>query len=253
MEKLIITAAICGAEVTKEHNPAVPYTVEELVREAVSAYDAGAAIVHVHVREDDGTPTQSKERFRVCMEAIKASRPDVILLPSTGGAVGMTATPSPSCSSRAHRRNEKEEGFMEFTAMLRLPCPSASRQILVKFGEAFWRADVAPVPRVIFAGNGTGCNPGIEKRPQFHDCPGRYAGKKIRREYARPGVGERLPGQCPGEADLRAIKAKIPAGMLRRIINQDEVRMLLAECKRPAEIPVTPDIAVNHEERRIAK
>ncbi len=91
MEKLIITAAICGAEVTKEHNPAVPYTVEELVREAVSAYDAGAAIVHVHVREDDGTPTQSKERFRMCMDAIKAARPDVILLPSTGGAVGMTA------------------------------------------------------------------------------------------------------------------------------------------------------------------
>lgn len=42
MEKLIITAAICGAEVTKEHNPAVPYTVEEIVREAESAYKAGA-------------------------------------------------------------------------------------------------------------------------------------------------------------------------------------------------------------------
>ncbi len=37
MEKLIITAAICGAEVTKKHNPAVPYTVEEMVREAKSA------------------------------------------------------------------------------------------------------------------------------------------------------------------------------------------------------------------------
>lgn len=91
MEKLIITAAICGAEVTKEHNPAVPYTVEEIVREAVSAYDAGAAIIHIHVREDDGTPTQSKERFNVCMAAIKKERPDVILIPSTGGAVGMTA------------------------------------------------------------------------------------------------------------------------------------------------------------------
>ena len=53
MEKLIITAAICGAEVTKEQNPAVPYTVEEIVREAKSAVDAGAAIVHIHVREDD--------------------------------------------------------------------------------------------------------------------------------------------------------------------------------------------------------
>ena len=53
MEKLIITAAICGAEVTKEQNPAVPYTVEEMVREAKSAYEAGAAILHIHVREDD--------------------------------------------------------------------------------------------------------------------------------------------------------------------------------------------------------
>ncbi len=91
MEKLIITAAICGAEVTKEQNPAVPYTPEEIVREAKSAVDAGAAIVHVHVREDDGTPTQSKERYKVCMDAIKEACPDVILIPSTGGAVGMTA------------------------------------------------------------------------------------------------------------------------------------------------------------------
>ena len=44
MEKLIITAAICGAEVTKEQNPAVPYTVEEIVREAYGAYKAGASI-----------------------------------------------------------------------------------------------------------------------------------------------------------------------------------------------------------------
>lgn len=52
MDKLIITAAICGAEVTKDQNPNVPYTVEEIVREAKSAYDAGAAVVHVHVREE---------------------------------------------------------------------------------------------------------------------------------------------------------------------------------------------------------
>lgn len=91
MAKLIITAAICGAEVTKEQNPAVPYTVEEIVREAKSAVDAGAAIVHLHVREDDGTPTQSKARFKECIDAIYKECPDVILIPSTGGAVGMTA------------------------------------------------------------------------------------------------------------------------------------------------------------------
>ena len=90
MEKLIITAAICGAEVTKEQNPAVPYTVEEIVREAKSAVDAGAAIVHLHVRHDDGTPTQSRERFQECEEAILKVCPNVILIPSTGGAVGMS-------------------------------------------------------------------------------------------------------------------------------------------------------------------
>ena len=90
MEKLIITAAICGAEVTKASNPAVPYTVEEMVREAKLAYEAGAAVIHVHVREDDGTPTQDRERFRVVMDAIRKELPDVIMIPSTGGATGMT-------------------------------------------------------------------------------------------------------------------------------------------------------------------
>ena len=90
MDKLIITAAICGAEVTKEQNPAVPYTVEEIVREAKSAVDAGAAIVHLHVRYDVGTPTQSRDRFQECEEAILKECPNVILIPSTGGAVGMT-------------------------------------------------------------------------------------------------------------------------------------------------------------------
>ena len=90
MDKLIITAAICGAEVTKANNPAVPYTVEEMVREAKLAYEAGAAIIHVHVRTDDGTPTQDRERFREVMDAIRKELPDVIMIPSTGGATGMT-------------------------------------------------------------------------------------------------------------------------------------------------------------------
>lgn len=90
MEKLIITNAISGAEVTKENNPAVPYTVEEYVREAKGAYEAGASIIHLHVRWDDGTPTQDKGRFDVIMKAIREVCPDVIIQPSTGGAVGMS-------------------------------------------------------------------------------------------------------------------------------------------------------------------
>ena len=90
MDKLIISACICGADVTKEQNPNVPYTVEEIVREAKSAYDAGAALIHLHVRWDDGTPTQDTARFQECIDAISKECPEVIIQPSTGGAVGMT-------------------------------------------------------------------------------------------------------------------------------------------------------------------
>lgn len=90
MQKLIITAAICGAEVLKEHNEYVPYTIEEIAQEALGAYNAGASIIHLHVRHDDGTPTQDKNRFKKAIKAIKEVCPDVIIQPSTGGAVGMS-------------------------------------------------------------------------------------------------------------------------------------------------------------------
>ncbi|GIW48686.1 MAG: 3-keto-5-aminohexanoate cleavage enzyme [Caloramator sp.] len=90
MEKLIITCALTGAEVTKEQNPAIPYTAEEMAQSAYEAYIAGASILHIHVREDDGTPTQNKERFRVILDAIRQRCPDAILQVTTGGAVGMS-------------------------------------------------------------------------------------------------------------------------------------------------------------------
>jgi len=64
MEKLIITAAICGAEVNKEHNPNVPYTVEEIGREAKYAYDAEAIIIHLHFREDKEKPTKNRNDIK---------------------------------------------------------------------------------------------------------------------------------------------------------------------------------------------
>ncbi|MBN2876399.1 MAG: 3-keto-5-aminohexanoate cleavage protein [Bacilli bacterium] len=90
MNKLIITCAITGAEVTKEMNPAVPYTVQEMAEAAYQAYSAGASIIHLHAREDDGTPTQDKNRFKLIHDEIKKRCPDVIIQVSTGGAVGMS-------------------------------------------------------------------------------------------------------------------------------------------------------------------
>lgn len=90
MNKLIITAAICGAEVTKKQNPNVPYTISEVAEEAKRAYEEGASIIHLHVRNDDGTPTQDKERFCACIAEIKKRCPKAIIQVSTGGAVGMS-------------------------------------------------------------------------------------------------------------------------------------------------------------------
>ena len=89
-DKLIITCAISGAEVTKEHNPSVPYTVEEMVEAAYDAYKAGASIIHLHARFDDGRPTQNKERYQEIHDAIKIKCPELIVQVSTGGAVGMS-------------------------------------------------------------------------------------------------------------------------------------------------------------------
>ncbi len=109
MDKLIITCAITGAEVTKEMNPAVPYTVEEMAQSAFEAYQAGAAIIHLHARWDDGTPTQDKNRFKIIMEAIKKRCPDVIIQVSTGGAVGMS-------------RDERLDVLNNFPEMATLDC-----------------------------------------------------------------------------------------------------------------------------------
>ncbi len=90
MDKLIITCALTGAEVTKQLNPAIPYTVEEMATSAYEAVQAGASILHIHARHDDGTPTQDSARYGQILEAIRARCPEAILQVSTGGATGMS-------------------------------------------------------------------------------------------------------------------------------------------------------------------
>lgn len=90
MEKLIISVALTGAETTRKDNPNLPVTAREIGEAAFECYRAGAALVHLHVREDDGTPTQDAGVFKAAMEQIRA-KCDLIIQVSTGGAVWMTA------------------------------------------------------------------------------------------------------------------------------------------------------------------
>ncbi len=87
--KMVITCAVCGAETTKEHNPNLPVTPEEIALSTYQAYQAGAAIVHLHVRDEHGAPTQDKAVFHKAISLIR-EKCDIVIEVTTGGAVGMS-------------------------------------------------------------------------------------------------------------------------------------------------------------------
>ena len=84
----VITAAIVGAEVTRSQTPHLPYTAEEIAAEAARCVDAGAAIIHLHVRAKDGAPSQDRALFEAAIQAIRGCC-DAVIQVTTGGAVGM--------------------------------------------------------------------------------------------------------------------------------------------------------------------
>jgi 3-keto-5-aminohexanoate cleavage enzyme len=89
MEPLIITVAPVGAELTPEQTPHLPITPSQLGETARRCQDAGAALIHVHCRNDDGTNTHAISRFREAMRVVRECS-DLIVQFSTGGAIGMT-------------------------------------------------------------------------------------------------------------------------------------------------------------------
>ena len=84
----IICVAITGSVPTKANNPAVPITVAEQVDSTHEAFEAGAAIVHAHVRNDDETPSSDPEKFARLKEGVEAHCPGMIIQFSTGGRSG---------------------------------------------------------------------------------------------------------------------------------------------------------------------
>jgi len=87
--KIIISAALTGAATNRSHCPAIPYTPVELGEEAKRAVDAGACIVHIHAREDNGVPSWRPEVFAAIHREVRKHCPDVIINWSTG-AIGLS-------------------------------------------------------------------------------------------------------------------------------------------------------------------
>ena len=84
----IISVAITGSVPRKKDNPAVPISVAEQIESTHEAFEAGATLVHLHVRNDDGTPSSSPERFEQVLDGIRRHCPGMITQVSTGGRSG---------------------------------------------------------------------------------------------------------------------------------------------------------------------
>jgi len=84
----IISVAITGSLPRKKDNPAVPITIAEQVESTHEAFEAGATLVHLHVRNDDESPTSAPERFAQVLEGIRKHCPGIITQVSTGGRSG---------------------------------------------------------------------------------------------------------------------------------------------------------------------
>jgi uncharacterized protein (DUF849 family) len=82
---VVISVAITGSLPQKSHSPAVPITPEEQIEATQAAFEAGAALVHVHVRDDRGVPSSDPERFRRVQEGVVRHCPGMIVQFSTGG------------------------------------------------------------------------------------------------------------------------------------------------------------------------
>lgn len=89
MEKTIITVATTGAWPTKEHNPNIPLTPREIANDVYECWQAGAAVAHLHMRDDEGKGTMCKEKFRETVELIR-SKCDIILNLTTSGDLHAT-------------------------------------------------------------------------------------------------------------------------------------------------------------------
>ena len=89
-KKIIITAALCGAGTMKSQTPYVPITPEEIAEDAVACAQAGASIIHIHVRDEQGLNTMEPERFcyvmHVVQDALDKAGVDAILNPTTSGS-----------------------------------------------------------------------------------------------------------------------------------------------------------------------
>jgi uncharacterized protein (DUF849 family) len=158
MARTLITVAPTGAEAEKAKAPALPVTLDELVQTAKECAAAGAAVIHVHIRDADARPTLDPQRLRDTVTALREST-DLIVQLSTGGAVTdpyenrlrvLQAEPD-ACSLTCGTVNFGDGVFMNpWSFMAELYRLSQEAQIVPEF-ELFDLGHVASLHRLLDA------------------------------------------------------------------------------------------------------
>lgn len=128
-DPVVITVAVTGADVFRENNPNIPYTTAEIAEQSIEAAGAGATVVHLHVREDDGTPSGRPELFVDVVERIRAGS-ELLTMVSTGGANEMTIEERTTGLEAGPDISGVESGSMNFGDETFITPPPAGRGIV---------------------------------------------------------------------------------------------------------------------------
>jgi 3-keto-5-aminohexanoate cleavage enzyme len=134
-DPVVVTVAVTGADVFRENNPNIPYTTKEIADSSIEAAGAGATVVHLHVREDDGTPSGRPELFKDVIERIRAGS-DLLTMVSTGGANDMTIEERTTGLEANPDISGVESGSMNFGDETFITPPPAGRGIAARAQEA---------------------------------------------------------------------------------------------------------------------
>ncbi|MEZ5155263.1 MAG: 3-keto-5-aminohexanoate cleavage protein [Solirubrobacterales bacterium] len=125
---VVLTCAITGADVFRENNPNIPYTTQEIAESAIGAARAGATVAHLHVREEDGTPSGRPELFVDVIDRIRAGS-DILTMVSTGGSNDMTIEERTTGLEAGPDISGVESGSMNFGDETFITPPPAGRGI----------------------------------------------------------------------------------------------------------------------------
>lgn len=194
MEKLIITAALTGAEVTRDIQPNLPLTPEEIAQDAYDCFLAGASIVHVHARDAEGNPTQSYEVYKEIKERIE-EKCNVIVQPSTGGATWHTADERLQPVELSPEMATLSTGTVNFGPDVFMNTEEYMEKFALRMKELGVKPEIEVFERGMIANALKLVKKGLVEKPLHFDFV----------------LG--VPGACPGEVDdLLYMRNSIPEG-----------------------------------------